>query len=86
MATVASRCGKCGGAIGEDGRTLTSAELVVAPTKRTAHEDPLEDITPAEQFLRAVERRDALIRERPTSDGAQTHEKIPRHSGAVLHK
>jgi hypothetical protein len=70
MATVGFRCGKCGGAVGEDGRILTSAEHVCIAPRPILHEEPLEDITPAEQFLRAVERRDALIRERRTPHGA----------------
>jgi hypothetical protein len=72
------RCSQCGGPVGKDGRTLApvaSSPPRVAPVappvavpKDDPSDDPSADLPAGERFARAIERRDALIGDRRTSE------------------
>ena len=69
-------CPFCGGPVNVNGHTL----VPVAPPLPTRHvpaspapppdNDPASEMTPTERFARAIERRDALIRDRRIAGGA----------------
>ena len=68
-------CAICGGPVGKDGRTLTPLRQLpqqvaaVAATVNVRDDDPYAHLTPGERFSRAIERRDALIRDRRNGGG-----------------
>ena len=63
-------CGLCGGPVDEKGQTLAPAASLpqrpdpVAPQAQLSGDDPLAHLTPGERFTRAIQRRDALVRDR----------------------
>jgi hypothetical protein len=75
------RCAQCGGPVGKDGQTLQGRRMAsIAPSPPRAamspsKDDPLEDQVLAERYARAVERRDALIRDRRMSKGRRQTDK-----------
>ena len=63
-------CALCGGPVDEKGRTVVARPPVPARVKSVGSvsqlqgDDPLAHMTPGERFARAVDRRDALVRDR----------------------
>ena len=63
-------CLLCGGPVDGKGQTLAPAASLphlpkpVAPKAQLSGDDPLAHLTPGERFARAVDRRDALVRDR----------------------
>ena len=88
MASKDFCCAACGGPIGEDGHTLAFSEQVrhrapaesIAAKKHVVDDDPFKHLSPAERFARAIERRDALIRDRRMSTGRRQGD-TERHQG-----
>lgn len=69
-------CALCGGPVDDDGQALPFASPVrverrrVATFSRPTHadDDTLKHLTPGERYAQAIERRNALIRDRRTSE------------------
>ena len=86
--TNMGQCRVCGGPVDDNGHTL----LPVDPLPRHRLEPTLpsppdndsssDDMTPAERFARAIDRRDALIRDRRIAGGAGRRSTDPDHSKA----
>ena len=74
MADKESRCALCGGPVDASGQA--AAVTAFSPSRvppvplriPEPEDDSLAHLTPGERFARAVERRDALIRDRRKSD------------------
>lgn len=70
------QCPFCGGPIDVNGVTLApvTRPLTTAPRPANAaasqDNDSASEMTPNERFARAIERRDAMIRDRRTAGGA----------------
>jgi hypothetical protein len=68
-------CALCGAPVGADGQALPFASKV-HERRRTAtvtratqpDDDPLKDLTPVERYAQAIDRRNALIHDRRTSE------------------
>ena len=77
------RCARCGGPVDKDGRTLdarTGASIALLPPRAPLslpNDDSSEDLPPGERYARAVERRDALIRDRRMSKGRRHTDQHP---------
>jgi hypothetical protein len=70
------RCALCGGPIDVNGHTLVrfaqpppTRHVGASPVAPADNDDPASEMTPHERFARAIERRDALIRDRRTAGG-----------------
>ena len=78
------RCPFCGGPIDVNGLTLAPVTRSLTTTHRPASpaaspdDDPASEMTPNERFARAIERRDAMIRDRRTAGGAGRRSTDPR--------
>ena len=83
-------CALCGGPVGKDGRTLEARTVAsIAPSAprgpmaskprapMASKDDPSEDLPPGERYSRAVERRDALVRDRRISKGRRYTDQHP---------
>jgi len=82
MTDTDPRCALCGGVVGKDGRTLearTVASIVPSAPRApiVSKDDPSEDLPPGERYSRAVERRDALVRDRRVSKGRRYTDQHP---------
>ena len=67
----AASCALCGGPVDQKGRTVAAAPpsrpgrvRTVASVAQLQGADPLAHLTPGERFTRALDRRDALVRDR----------------------
>ena len=90
MTDTNPRCTLCGGLVGKDGQTLDARTVAsIAPSAPNAQmaskarapmaskDDPSEDLPPGERYSRAVERRDALVRDRRISKGRRYTDQHP---------
>jgi hypothetical protein len=78
MTNNAPRCALCGGPVDQDGRAVASVAYLRrrAPMSRPV-DDPSADLSPGERYARAVERRNALIRDRRMSKGRRDTDQHP---------